>query len=261
MLFTDVFLFYWTNNIIVTFYFFWLSWWSEILFCHFLFFYNSYLFFKKKNFFKSLFYTFIVVCVGGLYISLINFDIFMCFLWVFEFSLFFYLFVLTIMFQHNSNYYFTKTLQFRDNQAIWLFFLVYWLYFWNFSNLHDEALLIYYYWVDIYDFLQFFGNDLYVIFLIYYYYYSITIYLILLTILILTFILISFFKLLKNYNHSTYLKFWVFFNKLLKRQTYENQKIKKSIVKLFVKCYLKIPLVLLVIKLNYFLLKLSIYIT
>ena len=248
MFLTEICNFYWFNTLIITFYFFWLSWWSEVLLCHFLFFYNSYLFLKKKNFFKSLFYTFVIVCVGGIYISLINFDIFMCFLWVFEFSLFFYLFVLTIMFQHNNNYYFTKTLQLKDFQIIFFLFLLYWSFFTTFSNLYHDLHHVYYYWTDLYELIQFCNNDLYVIFLVYYYYYSITVYTILLTILILTFLIISFFKLLKNYQNVFFLRFWTFFNKLLKRQVYENQKIKKSIVKLFVNCYIKILFVQLVIK-------------
>lgn len=234
MFYYDFILFYCIHPLFYSSYFFWLSCWSEIFFCQILLIYNSFLFFKKKNFFKSLWYSAIILIISGFYISLLNFDIFMCFLWVFEFSLFFYLFILLIMFQHNSNYLYTKTWNLNENFFIWLSFFVYFMFFQFFLNPYEWICYNYYYWQDIYYFLINISNDLYSIFLIYYYYYNFIIYIILINILILTFVIISFFKLLKSFNLHKYVNFWKFFNKFLKKQNYENQKTKKSILKLFV---------------------------
>ena len=102
------------------FYFFWLSYWSEFLLCQCFITYFLLLLYFSTNLFKSFFYSFGILVYCGLYLAIIQFDIFMCFLWLFEFTLFFLLFVILIIFQNNIYYHYI----FNNNKKLFYYNLI-----------------------------------------------------------------------------------------------------------------------------------------
>jgi len=234
MFLIDFFIFLSKDLIFYNFYFFWLSYWSEFLLCQSFILYFFLLLYFSTNLFKSFLYTFNILIYCGLYLGFIQFDIFMCFLWLFEFVLFFLLFILLIIFQNNINYNYI----FCNNKKLLYYSLIFILIFNYYFDINllfliDSTYIFTNYFCDIYYFFNNLNNDLFLLFLFYYYYFTLIIFIVLFLILLLTYVIIVFFKILKYLNLKEYVYFWNLGNKFLKKQTYEQQSIKKNSIYLF----------------------------
>jgi len=219
------------------FYFFWVSYWSELILCQLFLFYFTLLLLFSTNIYKNLMYVTFILIYVGFYISILQYEIFMCFLWVFESTILLLILILSLIFKNNVNnqyYYVTQ----KYNFLVILLVLFFYVYMFNKDKyfLIDLNILNFIFYTDIYVHLKnCYQNDLFLLFLSYYYYYITLLYLILLIILILTYFIILFFKLMKYNKLSDYLYFWNFSNKFFKKQSFEYQVSKKILLKKFFK--------------------------
>jgi hypothetical protein len=159
-------------------------------------------------------YVSMIVLYAGFYISLVQFELFACLLWVFESAIIFYLFLITVVFKNYTNlnqwnYYDLFLLVIVLLMSI---FYVYCLQNILFINVYNY---LYYYYIDVYICHLSTINDFFLLFILYYYIFTYLIILILMCILILTYFIISFYKILnsqlflKNLYHLKYsLKFY-----------------------------------------------------
>lgn len=234
MLNHEIILFFLSDLFFYNFYFFWSSYWTEMVLCQTFILYFMLLLYFSTNLLKSFFYTSAILFYSGIYLAIIQFDMFMCFLWLFEFTLFFLIFILLSIYQYNQNY---PNIYYSNKKFLYyvlIFSFIYVYYLNSHLNLSISQLyLSYLYYYDVYNFFNDLENDLFMIFLIYYYYYLLVVFIILLIILMLTYIVIAFFKLLKFNKMAHYMYFWDFSNKFFKKQSYEYQLSKKSSINMF----------------------------
>ena len=225
------------NTIFYNFYFFWISYWTEILLCQIFLLYFIVLLYYSLNIYKNIMYTTFILLYTGLYIMFLEYDIFVCFLWIFESTILLLIYILSLVFKNNINF---KS-YYNTNRLIYIYILLFFflffsnIFYYNFYVINIKQVIFFFY-LDIYMYLKnFYTNDLVVLFVYYYYFNTVIIYNILLIILVITYFIILFFKLFKKSKLTDYLYYWKHSNKVFKKQSYEQQSDKKINLKNFFK--------------------------
>ena len=221
----------------------WINFFSDVWVLQVLIFYILLLLFFTKNNYYLVFYLFLEVLFFGLYIALIQGELFTAFLWVIEFTLIFiviiflvYLNVEGFSFQIYSNFFF-------------FFFLFIFFYILNFYYLNtDQNILNFfqtiYLWDDYYEaFSNKIINDFSVLTISYYSFNNIELLVFGILLLVGSIICINLNKIQKKIKLSTLIKAKIklkfFFKRFnfffIKKQSLKKQSVKKPNIRMFKK--------------------------
>jgi len=104
----------------------WVNFSLDIFLLQLVYIYILFLFIWSKNLFYNLVYLFLIIIYSGLYLSIIQYELFTGFLWVLEFTIVFISIVLLFFLNINLNY---IKINFKKYNNIYIYILLYFILF------------------------------------------------------------------------------------------------------------------------------------
>jgi hypothetical protein len=240
-------------NLLMTFYSnLFLYWWpyisisSDIFLLQFVVLYLLFLILSTKNIYYILLYVFLQIFVFGVYLSLLQLELFTGFLWVIECTVVF-IFLIVLFYTNFKGYindFDTKIFFFNKYVYMLIFFLLNIMYFYDFENYIWEELNIFLFWEDFYEAYNNTNmNDFSVLLVSYYTVNSLEFLIIGSILLIGSIICVNLHKMNKNKRVESYGNFLTFFNFFkdsvnyifTRKQNLHNQNIATPSTKIFKK--------------------------
>ena len=240
-------------NLIITFYSnLFLYWWpwisfsTDVFILQFFIFYLLYLILNTKNIYYTLLYIFIQFFIFGIYLGLMQLELFTGFLWVIECTVIFIFLIILfyVNFKGYINDFYSKIYFFNKYVYILVFFLINLIYFYDFENYIWEELNMFYYWDDFYEsIINSNMNDFSVLLLSYYTINSLEFIIMGIILLIGSIVCVNLHKINRNKRVQSYDNFFSFFNffkdsvnfVFTRRQNLHNQNIYTPSSKIFKK--------------------------
>ncbi len=200
------------------FFLFWWPWINLITDIFLLQFFIIYLFFlilNSKNIYYILLYTFIEFFMFGVFLALLNLELFTGFLWVVECTVVF-VFLLSLFYTNFKGYisdFDNKIFFFNKYLYIFIFFFINLVYFYDFEALLWQELNIFLFWDDFYEALNNSNmNDFSVLLVSYYTVNSLEFLIIGFILLLGSVVCVNLYKINRNVGVDSYSNFFLFFN-------------------------------------------------
>jgi len=193
----------------------WISISSDIFLLQFTILYLLFLILSSKNIYYILLYVFLEIFIFGVYLSLLQLELFTGFLWVVECTVVF-IFLIVLFYTNFKGYindFDTKIFFFNKYVYTIVFFLINIMYLYDFENYVWEELNIFLFWEDFYEALNNTNMNDFSVLLISYYTVNSLEFLIIGAILLLgSVVCVNLHKANKNKRVESYGNFLTFFN-------------------------------------------------
>ena len=224
----------------------WLSITIDIFLVQFFMLYLLFLMLTSKNIYYILLYLFLEIFLFGLFLGLIQLELFTGFLWVVECTVVF-IFIIMLLYTNFKGYIndFDDKIFFINKYIyILVFFLINIMYVYNFENYIFEELNIFLFWDDFYEaYHNTNSNDFSLLLISYYTINSLEFVLIGFILLLGSVVCVNLYRINKNKRIESYNNFFSFFNFFkdsvnyifIRRQNLHNQNMATPSTKIFKK--------------------------